>query len=447
MDLPVEVLDMVIQHLSKPEIKQLRQTCKRLAIVSVPSLFDTIFISRDSLDQEYAALALTQFKTSIKSVILCPLKYPKLIRPCYKRLVQRIRRRRAIPKYPRFDEHTDMGYKEYCRVQERAGHRSSWHKIEELLQRILMEAPSVYRVVLTHRNRVKDLTDLELAKYCQSETCRLPRELHALLKVTPLQSLETSRSSDVARAMFSIPPAGTRKIRELVMEPAGSSDGFFMVPLERFDEPSCFTFQVSVLMANLIKLRLDVDELPHHGDRSMQQNRILVRFLAQGKNLECLALNFRTSNGDTMFCRTLGGCQFPKLRILVLERAGMMGDELLPFIANSPRLKHLVLERCWLKGYRWTDLLVGIKAFGSLEALHFSHCYGGFGGPDWEDWGTWHYFVDLDKDVQNFLLRDGPNPFSLDKMAAYLAQYHNTRLRMRNADPPKFAQAYYHKYF
>jgi len=142
MDLPVELLDMVLQHLSKPELKQLRQTCKRLGMVSVPFLFDSIFISRDSLDQEYAALALERFRNSIKSVVLCPLKYPKLIRPRYKNFVHCNRRRHAIPKHPKFDEHMDLGYKEYCSLQERAGNKSSWSRIDELLQRILIELAS-----------------------------------------------------------------------------------------------------------------------------------------------------------------------------------------------------------------------------------------------------------------------------------------------------------------
>jgi len=445
MDLPVELLDMVLQHLSKPELKHLRQTCKRLGMVSVPFLFDSIFISCDSLDQEHAALALKRFRNSIKSVVLCPLRYPKLIRQRYKNFVHCNRRRQAIPKHPKFDEHMDMGYKEYCSLQERAGNKSSWSRIDELLQRILMEAPCIYRVVITYRTRFKRLTDLELAKYCRWETCHLPREMHVLFRLTPLQSLETSRSPDIARAIFTIPPAGTRKIKELVMEPTHLYEGFFKIPIERFDEPSCFTFQVSVFMANLIKLRLDIDEMSQHGGRIVQEKGSLVRFLAQAVNLEYLALRFRHASSDKLFRFTLGGCQFPKLRILVLERVGVICNELLSFLANSPRLKHLVLERCWLNGYPWIDFLNQIKASGDLEALHIGRCSEGFRIPDYHR-DRWHYFRDLDRDLQDFLLHDGPNPFGQDKMAVYLAQYADTPPAVRYAPPRSFARLYHHEY-
>lgn len=444
MDLPVELLGMVLQHLSKLEIKQLRQTCKRLAVVSVPFLFDSIFISRDSLDQDYAALALTQFKTSIKKVIASPLKYPKLNRKCHENIVRRIKIRCGLPKHPRPYEHIDLGYREYCSVQERAGDQSLWCKFEDLLQQILMEVPSVYRLVLTHRNRFKEMTDLELAKYCPSETCSLPRQMHAMFRLTPLQGLGKSRSSDIARTAFSILPGRTRKITELVMEPTNSIDGIFKIPIERFDEPRWFTLQVSVLMANLMKLRLDIDDL---GDRScMQQTGALVRFLAQAENLECLALRFRDSNSTGLFCPSRSDCQFLKLRTLVFENVGIPGGELLLLISNAPRLKHIALDGCWMNGYWWIDLLKGIRTLGTLKTLRVSRCFEGFHAPDWEDGDTWNYFADLDKDGP--LNQDGPcllPPHG--RKLQYWAQCFDTRLLTRDASPASLAQLFYQEYF
>lgn len=322
-----------------------------------------------------------------------------------------------------------MGYKEYCSVQERAGRQSFWCKFEDLLQRILTEAPSVYRLVLTHRNRFTQMTDLELAKYCPSETCRFPRQMHAIFRLTPQQSLGTSRSPDIVRTMLSILPVGTRKVKELVMEPTDSIDGSFKVLIERFDGPSCFMLKASDLMANLIKLRLDIDEL---GNRSMQQTRALVRCLAQAVNLECLALRFEDTYNDGSLRLPLSDCQLLKLRILVLEHVGIPGDELLLFITNSPKSKHIVLDRCWMDGYRWIDLINGIKDLGTLDALRVSHCFEGFSAPDWLYGDTFYHFAELDKNGRR------PN---------YVAQRYDTPLLLGDAPPASITQLYYHEYF
>lgn len=442
MELAVELLDMVLQHLSKPELKQLRQTCKRLAIVSIPPLFDSVFISRDTLDQEYSALALIRFKASIKTVIVCPLKYPKLNLNNYGKLVNCLRRRRFLPKHPGFFKHMKMGYEDYCSTQERAGPPSSWRTSEALLQRIILEAPSIRRVVITHRHRFREMTDLELAKYCRSQTCRVPREMHALFRLTPLQSLETSRSPDIARAMFSIAPAGVHKIKELVMEPTDSSDGFFKIPLERFRDPSCFNSQVSVLMANLMKLRLDIDEMSQGDDQTMG---VLVNFLKQANNLECLALRFRDAYRHGSSCLALSGFPFSKLRVLVLEGVGISGDELLSTVAKTPGLNHLVLEHCWLKGYRCYEFLNRIKAFGTLTELHIGRCYQDLDGSasSWHQ-DDWHYYRNFDKDLQNFLLHDGPNPLGVDKLVEYKAQEADSPTM---TPLPSFAQLYGQEYF
>lgn len=440
MELPVELLDMVLQHLSKPEVKQLRQTCKRLAIASIPSLFDSVFISRDSLDREYSALALTQFKTSIKTVIVCPLKYPKLDLNKYGQMVTCMRRCRSLPNQPGFFEHIQMGYKAYCNAQERAGHPSSRRTIEALFQRIISEAPSIHRVVITHRHRFNEMTDLELAKYCWSKSCGVPREMHALFRLTPLQSLRNSGSPDIARAMFSIAPAGVHKIKELVMEPTDSSDGFFKIPIKRFRDPSCLNPQNSDLMANLRKLRLDIDEVCQGVDQHME---VLVNFLRQANKLECLALCFRGSCREDLFRLALSGFSFPKLRVLVLEGLGISGDEILSTVAKTPGLKHLVLERCWLNGYRCYEFLDRIKAFGTLTELHICRCYQDLGRPSWHR-DDWHYYRNFDKDLQNFLLHDGPNPLGVDKLAEYEAEAADSPTM---TPLPSFAQLYGQEYF
>lgn len=109
------------------------------------------------------------------------------------------------------------------------------------------------------------------------------------------------------------------------------------------------------MFSNLVGLHLDI------GISLKIFDPIAARCLREGHaakasssaiNLECLCIRLHylglgilDVNDFTSFSIILGGCQFLKLRSLMLKIFEVHEDELLPFILASPKLGHLLMDR------------------------------------------------------------------------------------------------------
>lgn len=236
MELPLELLEIVAQNLLKVNIKQLRLVNKALAERLAPSLYTSIFLSPDPLDLEHAEDALPRFKNFIKTIVISPLKYRKLTQQQYKFRVEIAIKCHPLSPLSRFEEHIQMGHRMYL-AQERA---QNWTKdqLKELFQRVLRDAPNVRKVIITYRHRYTDMRGSELAKYCCWSDCILTRDTHKAFRFLPSLRASHSSGSNIINSILAIMPAGTKKISNLVMDPAkGVREGTLRIPLAGFDRP------------------------------------------------------------------------------------------------------------------------------------------------------------------------------------------------------------------
>ena len=450
MDLPPELLEDVAQRLSRRDLKQLRLTCKRLAQYLVPYLFDSLFLSTDPVDHETAESAMAHFGPYIKTIVVTPLGFPYLSRESYKWRARSEINCVRLPYRSRFDQHVDMGYRAYRRVQGASDQSHILSQLWLLFQQAIVTLPGVRRIVITYRRRAVHLTDTELASYCRWKTCSIPRAAHAAFRLCPLFD---DASPNIMRCISGILSARATNVKELIMEPRNSGPTswlthYFTIDGEGLRKLTKGTSQASGFLANLSKLRLAVHE--HRFVGNLSRTGIIAEVLSQAQNLECLFLEkhfyddwMDADQGQSVFRLMLGGCDLPKLRVLVLEDTNLEGDELLSFLRNSPGMSHLVLETCKLKAYLWKTLIDRIKNETKLRTLHMNELSGGF-----EVAGLikkWQTYVDYDGEVEKYLLSCGPNPFSFKTLIHY---DHDYSCGVFETYPqPRKAQEYYDLYF
>lgn len=254
-------------------------------------------------------------------------------------------------------------------------------------------------------------------------------------------------SIQVTRSIFAMISAGTEKTTEVIMEPIGPYEGRlkdeFRIPSRSFDAHHRYTPQVSTFMANLKKLRLAVED-KHSGQPYLPKDK-MAKVLAQASNLEYLFLETCSENSKGIFRLTLGGCQFPHLRVLVLKDTGMDGADLLSFFKDAAKLKHLVLEDCMVELSLAEQFLATIKACTQLETLYLDCCFWAnryFDCVHYPQCRCLHYADHYyDRDVERFVFGNGPNPFSMEAI-------HNGKHQPRAPSSiTRTAEKYYKMFF
>ena len=433
MNLPLEVLNNVLQSLPKKDLKHLRLVCVSLIDKVAPFLFDSVFISLDPLDLEKAGLVLETFASTIKTVIISPVAYKKLTRQEYRVRVFALKSVVRCPPRSRFDEHIKRGYREYCTVQERTSQSDSHSRILHMFGAVLARAPCLKKVIITHRHRNTSLTGQELVKYCRYKTCSMPAEMHEMFRVGPLLSQDILYSPTLNTVIYMALTASGPKMAELVLEhhrvlfPFSAAIDSFLLYEELL--PRSFTS-----LSKITRLRLHVDQTQGRSP-VLFRTGIVAQQLFNAVNLQHLYLGAVRYNDDwrfavpseSIFYYLLNGCRFRKLQTFVLDGCEMQGDELLPFLRASPDLKDLVLWDLSLADYTWKDLIASIKADtrlrvlimdsltnGGLETEHLNHpalrpklpCY-----------------VDCADDIAKYYFGDGPNPFADDTLERYIEKW------------------------
>lgn len=439
MNLPAELLEHILVYLSKGDLKRIRFVSKNLAEIAVPFLFNSVFLSRDVSDLEKAERFLASFITTVTTAVVCPLKYANLSRRRYEKLVAC--RSKPFDKLDCFDDHIEAGYRQYSIANQRTAQASLRTRMEELLRQVVREGPKFRKLVVTHRSSYRVMSDKEVKSYCCRDPCPIPLPSHNLFRLTPLQSMISANDSNIGRPLLSVLGESNLRIKEFIMDPCRARVGFFKLPIDTFVQSPATLKQMSHFLGSLTKLRLDLDE-QFQGKPHLFSTGIVTRQLRHAQNLQCLFLDLRSPGYlETTFCDTLEGCEFSKLRVLILCRYTLEGDELVTFLKHSPRLKHFVLQSCWLEGYFWKDLIEDIKVNTKLESIHLNALYEGFeaaSGMEQTDW-----YVDSNDDVENYVLHDGPNPFSI----GFLSKYPKDWWRQKGNTGPDWAQEYYGRYF
>ncbi|KAL8791141.1 MAG: hypothetical protein Q9195_006038 [Heterodermia aff. obscurata] len=425
--MPLELLLDVMKLLPKKDKKSLRRTSKPLSVVATPLLFDSVYLSHNSADLVKAESTLKSHASSINTIVLSPMYHRFMNKIDYRRCVKRESDMTGRSPYRwRFEDHIDMGYEAIMDLQGHAISIQVTEIFEPIFRAILRDSPNLRKIVISDRKRY---AALEVAKFCRWKDCAIPAEMHDIFELTPMQCARHTLdyTLHVRRKpspwMLNAISTSSSKLRDLVVEHERTGWSLIGDTMQSFLSFTEVLPAEAGLMSNLTTLKLSVDNRRANDEYDRRRvetafgTRIVAKNLACAKNLERLSLtivNCRIQNhfslSPSMFHYLLSGCRFPKLRMFVLNGCAMEGKEIVDFLDGSPKLAHLVLRLCYLKGYSWAKLAEYIKANMNLIALSLEHLL----GPTWDGVEDDTGFLDCDGLVEKFLLHGGPNPLVYD---------------------------------
>lgn len=215
---------------------------------------------------------------------------------------------------------------------------------------------------------------------------------------------------------------GTRAWRSLILAlsitkvcvknlASDDSRGHWPVSCSAFDTLQARGLHVEHSFGCLIELRLNLTGYEYetrtfarHADR--QAN--LAKILAGATNLEHLQLEF--DDGMNQFGNILRVCRFTKLRSLELSSIISTENQLVGFLQFSPGLEVLKLGSCDLTQGLWEHVARRIKKSLKLHIVQLDNLWGGI-PLSWGELELW-WDSEILRDVDDFFLRDGENPFT-----------------------------------
>ena len=170
----------------------------------------------------------------------------------------------------------------------------------------------------------------------------------------------------------------------------------------------------------------------HSINETSFHERHVASTLSAAINLDCLyismqsiaMLSTRSPHPTTIFKASLGDCRLPKLKSLVLEGLTSGGKELADFLQASPNLAHLVLRDFMLVLGSWTELVNQMCTCLSLKNVTLDEL-----SDHQASWWGKVYQYDAE-DLDEFFLRDGENPFTIEA----IIRNSNQRLRWRDQE-------------
>ncbi|KAG6994073.1 hypothetical protein G7Y79_00047g082990 [Physcia stellaris] len=439
-ELPVELVQQILKKLPRRDLKSLRLTSKALAEQATYLTFNAVFLSPDPVDIEKTARVFATFKSSITTLILSPFFIGELTLAQYKRCVERggqfksyletfpLHMPLRFPYRSRFAEHIKMGYED-LKSRRQVEHTPT----RQLLCSILQHAHNIRKLIITDRRRAMDLTGLELAKFCRWEDCTIPPDMHAMFRPTPAQAKE-DWGPDILTAFYKVVFKNGSRLRELSVEQTEKEySGYRMTARDIFGRldfdpharasTTTSTLQAKTFLATLTTLKLDVDAKPYKYEHPIYcVFRELAGYLAQAQSVEVLALRVLTCGDDeetlcpyaSSFDRILRDCHFPRLRTFSLSDCSMTYNDLLAFLTSSPNISTLSFHSCILTTACWMHVLEYIKERSQIRTLSLHDIEGRFGVNG--EFGL--VFNDDNGSVENFLLRNGPNPFDSERLQA-----------------------------
>lgn len=197
------------------------------------------------------------------------------------------------------------------------------------------------------------------------------------------------------------------------------------LPMKSFVNAEKRPYELGLLFKSLTKLRLHLRMDPADPvGIYCSRDGLVARALSGAKSLQYLHIRTQIdpllNNPElkTPFQASLGSCQFPKLRSLILHSYESTMEELLTFLGASEQLQQISLIHYGLLAGTWEQTADWMRRISTLKAADIDHLSGGW-GPDSPvtlfDNGE---YTDNFGQVEDFFLRQGPNPFSDKTLAA-----------------------------
>lgn len=201
-------------------------------------------------------------------------------------------------------------------------------------------------------------------------------------------------------------------ISEIVTLPQGHEG---LLPMCTFVATTREAHHLGTSFTKLRKLRLSltVERIPNDPLRGLGSGGIVAKAMCAAINLESLVIEVSERDDcyepTTMVCEILGGCQFAKLRSLILLQMSSMEQELIDFLGGSRSLEHLSFDDCTISRGTWESTARKIPEMLDLKTVMIKKFYEEILRRYPDQWRDNDYCL-----VNDFFFGHGRNPFTLD---------------------------------
>ena len=417
MYLPLEFQSLLFQNLTKAELKAARLVCKSWDQAVIPVLFDEVFVAARYSDLEIADLVASRFGAYLKTITLSFVGYKSLSLRDY--------RRQAQPKkgLERFNAHLDYAYELYCKTRTDILEINESGELLAKVSLILSKSPNIRKMVLTNCGnddmyytfRPHNQDPWKENELCPFKMCKLSVSDHLSFYLRPMSPYQIA-PNPLHLAMLAMSAAKTT-ITELAMLHQSQKRN----PQESFLSKNAFemttqqSYYLTLQLQNLTKLRMRLSD--RRGGIVIQKPRAarpIAKALSSAVNLQSLFIEGVRSelafghDTPTTMSSFLGGCEFPKLRSLILASMSLTEYELDDFLKTSPQLKYLMLHFCALTVGSWETMAIRLRSALRLENVMFDNLTGGFSGLE----EGRYYDMDYCRVNNFFVHKSEENPFT-----------------------------------
>ena len=431
MYLPLELRNLVFRDLTKAELKVARLVCKSFDQAAIPFLFDEVFVAARYSDLEIAELVASHFGACLKTITLSFVGY--------KSLSLRDFRRQAQPKkaLESFNIHLNYAYEMYCKTRTDILEINESGELLAKLSLILSKSPNIRKMVLTNCGnddmyytfRPHNDDPWKEDKLCPFRTCKLSVSDHLSFFLRPISPYQAA-PNPLRVAMLAMSAAKTT-ITELAIlhqsqehSPQGSC-----LTKDAFEMTTRQSYHLTLQLQCLTKLRMRLSDRREIAIKNPRAGRPIAEALSSAVNLQSLFMEGVRSelafghDTPTTMSTFLGGCEFPKLKCLILASMSLTEYELDDFLKTSPCLKYLTLQFCALTLGSWENVAVRLRSALRLKSVMFDNLTGGFSGLE-----EGHYYDINYHMAEKFFLHNGEkNPFTKVAMDLWYVNDSQTR--------------------
>ena len=386
MYLPLELRNLVFQDLTKAELKATRLVCKSFDQAAIPFLFDEVFVAARYSDLEIADLVASHFGAYLKTITLSLVGYMALSLREFRRLAQP----KKTLEY--FKAHLDHAYGLYCATRKDICEINESGELLAKVSLVLGKAPNIRKMVLTNCGNddmyysFRPHNDWDEDGLCPFKTCNLSLSDHLSFYLRPTSPYQIA-PNPLHVAMLALSAAKTT-ITELAMlhqsQERNPQESFLRK--DAFDMTIRQSYHFTLQLQHLSKLRIRLSDRGRIAFQNLGAGRPIAELLSSAVNLQSLFIEGVRSelafghDTPTTMSTFLGGCEFPKLRSLVLASMSMTEYELDDFLKTSPFLKYLTLQFCALNVGSWETLAIRLRSALRLKSVMFDDLTGGFSG-------------------------------------------------------------------
>lgn len=385
--IPPELLEMIFQHNSKTDLQNIRLACRQFDEVVVPLLYDELTLRLDVTEQEMAQRPVFTFGRYVKVLKFLLVCYSKLPFADYSKAI----RKRCKSQKIVYDEHlAEESYERYNSLGQGHMFAITTGLIYAYVTSLIAHMPNLDCILVSDgvcRPPPAGLINHRLMNYaCDPDH-------HEPYAVVPGSGLGPVSGryywNMLTRALSASETHFTKFIVDSSLD-SGLRPDMWSIKGPQLERTLSFVSKLTTL-----QLFLDCRR------SSLADRSALADVLAQATKLEALHLG-QASLDNLELGEVLDRCEFPKLRICILDWFVSSGEYLLRFLSASKGLTHLGL--CYMEfddSTTWQEFVPKLKErLPLLEKIQLTDEY--------------HFWVgDL---IQDFFFRDGPNPFKDNDM-------------------------------